>query len=769
RSDVYSLGVLLYELLTGTTPFDRATLREAGFDEIRRIIREEEPPRPSDRVSTVEAASRSTISEQRGIDPRKLTHTLRGDLDWIVMRALEKDRTRRYETASALAADVSRHLTDEPIEACPPSQVYRFRKFARRNKTLLGAGTAVVLALLVGAGISSWQAYRATEAESEARHQQGRAEENLRLALDAVDQIYLEFVDERSPTFRIDGADPQKPITPEGEKFLRKAMEFYEKFAEANRHSPLARHEAAKAYDRVGKIRQRLKMYREAVAVCSQAIDIAEQLVAESPAVSEYRETLAAAYCTRGDCCQETGELDKSITDLSEAIRLRPEDVGAHLIRSVTYGQHGEFQKAIADCSKVMELDPKCVQAYINRGDSYRQIGNLDQAIADASEAIRLNPRDAIGYHVRSMAYCDKGEYDKAIADCSETLRLNPNVPAVYFNRGYIYWLQKQYDLALADYNKALELEPEEADQYFKLHFHRGQLYLQQKQYDLALADYNKALELDPGSAVTYNDRGVCYYEQKKYDLALADYKKALELEPDLVCAYNNRGQVCSKQKKYDLALADFNKALELDPDCAAAYNNRGVVYFKQNKTDLALADFNKALELDPDFACAYSGCGTVYCKQRQYDLALAEHNKALEVDRNADGVRHNFALFLLNCPDRDLRDTGRALELATEAVEADPENASAWSVLGQAHYRGGDFPQAVEALEKASKLDYKRKARNWFFLAMAHGKLGEKEEARRYYDRAVQWMAENQSPGAAFPISQFHDEAAEVLGIKEQ
>ena len=123
-------------------------LRKAGYDEIRRIIREQEPPRPSDRLSTVEAASLSTISEQRGIDPRKLTQTLRGDLDWIVMRALEKDRTRRYETANALAADVSRHLADEPIEACPPSQIYRFRKFARRNKTLLGAGTAVALALL---------------------------------------------------------------------------------------------------------------------------------------------------------------------------------------------------------------------------------------------------------------------------------------------------------------------------------------------------------------------------------------------------------------------------------------------------------------------------------------------------------------------------------------------------------------------------------------------------------------------------------------------
>ncbi len=115
RSDVYSLGVLLYELLTGSTPFDNETFRQAGFDEMRRLIREVDPPRPSQRVSTLHAQAASTVSQSRGVDERRLHRVLRGDLDWIVMKALEKDRNRRYESASALAADVQRHLDGEPI------------------------------------------------------------------------------------------------------------------------------------------------------------------------------------------------------------------------------------------------------------------------------------------------------------------------------------------------------------------------------------------------------------------------------------------------------------------------------------------------------------------------------------------------------------------------------------------------------------------------------------------------------------------------------
>ena len=170
RSDVYSLGVLLYELLTGTTPFEKKRLAEAAYDEMRRIIREEEPPRPSTRISIL-GDKLATVSAHCRADPKQLGRLVRGELDWIVMRALEKDRTRRYETANGLARDVERYLHDEPVEACPPSATYRLRKLLRRYRAPLAVAAGFVLLLVAASVISTWLAVRATRAERQVARQ----------------------------------------------------------------------------------------------------------------------------------------------------------------------------------------------------------------------------------------------------------------------------------------------------------------------------------------------------------------------------------------------------------------------------------------------------------------------------------------------------------------------------------------------------------------------------------------------------------------------
>ncbi len=313
RADIYSLGVILYELLTGLRPIDAKRLKKAAITEMIRIIQEEEPSKPSTRLSTDE--SLPSMAALRQTEPRKLMALLRGELDCVVMKCLEKHRERRYETANALARDVQRYLADEAVEARPPSAGYRFSKFLRRHRGPVVAASLVLLALVLGILGTTFQMLRADRARAAEAKQRGIAEANEAKALmaaaaerkakerEAEQRAKAEkardrtrqALDAMTSSVTGDSLTTQKEISVEQKKFLTEVLTYYQEFAGEKADDEASRARTAEAAFRVGRIEYRLGRVAEAAAAFRLAVDAYATLAAEFPAVSSYRERLAAS------------------------------------------------------------------------------------------------------------------------------------------------------------------------------------------------------------------------------------------------------------------------------------------------------------------------------------------------------------------------------------------------------------------------------------------------------------------------------------------
>jgi serine/threonine protein kinase len=690
RTDVYALGVLLYELLTGTTPFDQARFRRVGFDEMRRIIREEEPPRPSTRVSTLGRAA-STVCAQRRSDPRRLSRLFRGELDWVVMKCLEKDRNRRYETAGALARDVERYLADEPVQARPPSAAYRLRKFVRRNRVLVSAAAAAGLVAAAGLATVLLLQARSNRELREANEREGARFDLAMKAIRAFHTGASEDVLLRQSRF--------KELR---NKLLGGAADFYAEMEGMLQGQSDARSRRAlgSAYYELGKLTDKIGSKARALEVHRQGLAVRRELASRPGADAEDRLDVARSLLAVAWLQHTTGDSPGALASYEEARGWAegaaapgapPDQAGsvlatAHNGTGIVLTQTGKpaeslaaYQQARAIQQQLADANPAATQPRSELANTLHNIGWLLSVTGKPQAALEAL-REALALR-------------QALADAGPTVvQFRSELARSHHTIGWLLSQTGRPQEALASYEKALAVQQQLADAHpthsgfqsslADTHNSMGNLLLNSGQPQAALAAFGKALELYQG-------------------LAGADPK-----DPDsrrrVGMTLNNIGEAQTKSGLLPEAVAALERARDLHEGLAKAHptvtDYRGGLAFslsglgraqqRAGRAAAAAASLRRAVELR-------GGLPTLSLEAR-YDLACNQALLAALADDPASGLTAAEGRDAADKAVDQLRRAVAAGYAGLDKLRADPDLA--------ALRPRPDFRQLVQALEARTK-----------------------------------------------------------------